>query len=41
MSVWDRKPRASKADGVGRKKFNSLEILGLLQQLRHAIDHQC
>ena len=25
MSVWDRKPRASKADGVGRQKFNSLD----------------
>ena len=25
MSVWDRKPKASKADGVGRQKFNSLD----------------
>ena len=25
MSVWDRNPRASKADGVGRQKFNSLD----------------
>ena len=25
MSVWDRKPRASRADGVGRQKFNSLD----------------
>jgi hypothetical protein len=25
MSVWDRKPSASKADGVGRQKFNSLD----------------
>ena len=24
MSVWDRKPKAGKADGVGRQKFNSL-----------------
>jgi hypothetical protein len=25
ISAWDRKPRVSKADGVGRQKFNSLE----------------
>ena len=25
MSVWDRRPKASKADGVGRQKFNSLD----------------
>jgi hypothetical protein len=25
MSVWDRKPRASRAEGVGRQKFHSLD----------------
>ena len=25
ISVWDRNPSASKADGVGRQKFNSLD----------------
>jgi hypothetical protein len=25
MSIWDRKPRASKADGVRRQKFNYLD----------------
>jgi hypothetical protein len=37
MSVWDRKPSASKADGVGRQNLDSLDGPQLIKPLGQEI----